>query len=93
MVSDHWEDIMQSWYPNYPIPATPVVTQGHFAGAPRPLYHVGAAPESVTRRARRPLDIQEQRHGVPTPAYAVGAPPAGGDYSFTRRPGFNNKDY
>lgn len=43
-------------------PPTPVVTKGYFAGAPRPLYHVGA-------------------------------PPPGGDYSFTRRPGYNGKDY
>jgi len=26
-------------------------------------------------------------------SYYVGAPPAGGDYSFTRRPGFNSKEY
>ena len=25
--------------------------------------------------------------------YAVGAPPPGSDYSFTRRPGFNDKNY
>lgn len=32
--------------------------------------------------------------GAPRPLYhAVGAPPPGGDYSFTRRPGFNGKDY
>lgn len=27
------------------------------------------------------------------PAHLTGAPPPGGDYSFTRRPGYNNKDY
>jgi hypothetical protein len=27
------------------------------------------------------------------PSHYVGAPPAGGDYSFTRRPGFNSKEY
>jgi hypothetical protein len=46
-----------------PVPLTPVITNGQFAGAAMPLYHVGA----------------------PTPP--------GGDYSFTRRPGYNGKDY
>ncbi len=56
-----------------PAPPTPVVTSGYFAGAPRPLYHAGAAP-------------------LPS-RYHVGAPPPDRDYSFTRRPGFNGKDY
>jgi len=57
---------------HYPTPRTPVVTQGYFAGAPRPLYHAGHAPRA---------------------SHYVGAPPPNRDYSFTRRPGFNGKDY
>lgn len=59
-------------HPHVPTPPTPVVTKGYFAGAPRPLYHAGAA--------------------LP-PSHYVGAPPPDRDYSFTRRPGFNGKDY
>jgi hypothetical protein len=57
-------------------PPTPVVTQGYFAGAPRPLYHAG-----------------EDVRGTMTGHYVGGAVPPGGDYSFTRRPGYQGKDY
>jgi hypothetical protein len=69
--TDAWAH--QHPFPRVPAPSTPVVTKGHFAGAPRPLYHAGAA-------------LLPSR-------YHVGAPPPNRDYSFTRRPGFNGKDY
>ena len=63
-----------------PVPATPVVTKGYFAGSPRPLHAAH--------------DILDHRRAFAHHAgYAVGAPPPGGDYSFTRRPGYNGKDY
>src|SRR5208337_1279399 len=64
--------------PRVPVPLTPVVTQGYFAGAPRPLYHAGDD-----------VRVSDVRAGH----YVGGAVPPGGDYSFTRRPGFNGKDY
>ena len=66
--------------PQVPTPPTPVVTKGYFAGAPRPLYHAGARPLYHAGAAL-------------LPSHYVGAPPADRDYSFTRRPGFNGKDY
>jgi hypothetical protein len=73
-------------------PTSPVVTKGAFTGAPRALY-----------RARHPFDQQDQEqpprshhhhHHHPHHEHHVGGPvPLGGDYSFTRRPGFNSKSY
>lgn len=65
---------------NVPVPATPVVTKGHFAGMPR---HLHPTEDDYYRHLDRSHD--EHHH--------VGAPPPGGDYSFTRRPGYNSKDY
>jgi len=62
-------------------PPTPVVTQGYFAGAPRPLYHTG----HYTGVDAAGVDARTGHY--------VGAPPPGGDYSFTRRPGYQGKDY
>ncbi len=64
------------WSQRVPVPLTPIVTQGYFAGAPRPLYHAGEG-SSETMAGH----------------YVGGAVPPGSDYSFTRRPGFNGKDY
>lgn len=73
------DDVLHEGYErkHYPTPRTPVVTSGYFAGAPRPLYHAGLGPGGR----------------YPGGAYHVGAPPPDRDYSFTRRPGFNGKDY
>jgi len=60
-------------------PATPVVTKGYFAGSPRALHPA--------------YDASDPRHHQHHAGYHVGAPPPGGDYSFTRRPGYNGKDY
>lgn len=59
-------------------PPLPVVTKGFFAGSPRALHPAYDPPD------------HRQHHYA---GYAVGAPPPGGDYSFTRRPGYNGKDY
>lgn len=67
-------------------PATPVVTKGYFTGSPRALHH---AYDPNDPRARGRHHHPSQHHA----GYAVGAPPPGGDYSFTRRPGYNGKDY
>jgi hypothetical protein len=44
-------------------------------------------------RARKAVMIKGNFAGAPRPLYHVGAPPPNRDYSFTRRPGFNAKDY
>jgi hypothetical protein len=65
-----------------PTPPSPIVTKGHFAGMPRMMYHAddsGSGGESY----------------VGAGPSIVGAGPAApnNDYSFTRRPGFNDKNY
>lgn len=82
-------------HPLYPVPTprTPVVTKGHFAGAPRPLYHAGAAPMISGDFAGAPRPLYHAGAASLPSSHHVGAPPADRDYSFTRRPGFNGKDY
>jgi hypothetical protein len=60
-----------------PTPPSPIVTKGHFAGMPRMLYHANLS------------------NGVGSEDFYVGAGPAApnNDYSFTRRPGYNDKNY
>jgi hypothetical protein len=68
-----------------PVPATPVVTKGYFAGSPRQLHPTQYDGYPRPHHSHRGLGEAVHHH--------VGAPPPGGDYSFTRRPGYNGKDY
>lgn len=67
-------------------PPSPIVTKGHFAGMPRALYP-----------AVRPEDQQPQLRRHHSHRHLVGAPGQplveSRDYSFTRRPGYNDKNY
>lgn len=84
-------------------PPSPVVTKGAFAGAPRALYRARHQFESQQGQDQGQdqdqQDPNQQHHHHHHPHHGhhghhVGAPtPPGGDYSFTRRPGYNGKDY